>query len=420
MRRPRHLASLAALLLVVVACSTGGQDGKTGKMACGTGQPATGTPITVGAIVTASGGIDFSSSTKAARAYFDCVNAGGGIGGRPIKYLVEDDGLNPQKASELATKLAGNKDVVALVGGSSFVACGVSGPIWERNDLYDVLAVGVPRACFESPRIAPVNAGPRVSAVAAAQYAVEVVGAKKVAQISNRVPNVGDWTQDGVRAYLKTKGLTSAGDVLHDPGIKDATAVLLEAMRNQPDAIILQDPAPDDAAILKAAQAQGLKDKVTFVCLTPCYDTTFPGQVGSYWDGFVSNSEFTLLDAETPDNKLWRQVMDAYADDKAPRDSFSQGGFLAAKIFVDTLAKAGGTLDRAAVGKALAGIKNFRSDMLCTPWYFGETQRHNANHTTRYVTMKGDGWVKAKDCTPTQDPELQPIFDAEKQLGLTG
>ncbi|MDF5756281.1 ABC transporter substrate-binding protein [Spongiactinospora sp. TRM90649] len=388
-------------------------------MACGTGKPATGSPITVGAIVTASGGIDFSSATKSAQAYFDCVNAGGGIGGRPVKYLVEDDGLNPQKASELATKLAGNKDVLALVAGSSFVACGVAGPIYQQNNLYDVLAVGVPRDCFESRNIAPVNAGPRISAVAAARYAVEVVGAKKVAQISNRVPNTGDWTQDGVNAYLKSKGMTSAGDVLHDPGIKDAAAVLLEAMRNQPDAILLEDPAPDAAALLKAAQAQGLKDKVTFVCLTPCYDTTFPGQVGSYWEGFVSNSEFTLLDADTPDNKLWRQVMDAYADEKAPRDSFSQGGFLAAKIFVDTMSKVEGTLDRASVGKALVGIKGFRSDMLCTPWYFGDAQRHNANHDTRYVKMQGDGWVKAQDCTPTPDPDLAPILSAEKELGLT-
>ncbi|MFI7465878.1 ABC transporter substrate-binding protein [Nonomuraea sp. NPDC049646] len=419
MRCPRRLVWWAAVALVVSACGTG-QDGGAAKTACGTGRPATGTPITVGAIVTASGGIDFSSATKAARAYFDCVNAGGGIGGRPVEYLVEDDGLNPQKASALATKLAGDRDLVALVGGSSFVACGVSGPIWEQNGLFDVLAVGVPRACFESPRIAPVNAGPRISAVAAAQYAVEVKGARRVAQISNRVPGVGDWTQDGVRAYLRTKGLTSAGDVLHDPGVKDATAVLLEAMRGRPDAIILQDPAPDDAAILKAAQAQGLKDKVTFVCLTPCYDTAFPGQVGGYWEGFVSNSEFTMLDAGTPDNKLWRRVMDEYADDKAPRDSFSQGGFLAAKIFVDTLTRTGGTIDRASVSRALSQVKGFRSDLLCAPWYFGRAARHNANHDTRYVTMKGGGWTKIKDCTPAQDPDLAPLLREEKQLGLTG
>ncbi|WP_214316841.1 ABC transporter substrate-binding protein [Nonomuraea sediminis] len=409
----RLVIPAVAILLLTAACSQTQQGTGAAKPICGSGKPATGTPITVGAIVTASGGIDFSSATKAAQAYFDCVNAGGGIGGRPIKYLVEDDGLNPQKASQLATKLAGNQDVVALVGGSSFVACGVSGPIWENNGLYDVLAVGVPRACFESPRIAPVNAGPRISAIAATQYAVEVLGAKRVAQISNRTPNVGDWTQEGVRAYLGTKGLTSAGDVLHDPGIKDATAVLLEAMRGNPDAIILEDPAPDDAAILKAAQAQGLKDKVRFACLTPCYDTTFPGQVGGYWEGFVSNSEFTMLDATTADNKLWRQVMDGYADARAPRDSFAQGGFLAAKIFVDTLSKAQGPLDRASVGRAIAGIKDFKSDLLCAPWYFGQAQRHNANHVTRYVKITGDGWQAAKDCTPTQDPDLKPILAAE-------
>lgn len=59
---------------------------------------ATDSPIKVGAISTESGGIDFSSSSKAAQAYFDCVNANGGINGRPIEYDPQDDGLDAQKA----------------------------------------------------------------------------------------------------------------------------------------------------------------------------------------------------------------------------------------------------------------------------------------------------------------------------------
>ncbi|GII65600.1 branched-chain amino acid ABC transporter substrate-binding protein [Sphaerisporangium krabiense] len=426
MLRATRLAVLAAgLLLAVTACGGGADESGSPPVAkdqvkcgLGNGQKATGKPITVGAIVTASGGIDFSSAPKAARAYFDCVNANGGVNGRPISYIVEDDGLNPQKASELATKLAGNADLVGIVGGSSFVACGVSGPIWEKNGLYDLLATGVPRPCFESPRIAPVNAGPRISAIGSVQYAVEVFGAKKVAQISNSVPGTGDWTQAGVDAYLKSKGLTTAGNVLHDPGIKDAPAVLLQAMRGEPDTIVMEDPAPDNAAIMKAAQAQGLKDKVHFVCLTPCYDTTFPKQVGGYWDGFVSNSEFTMLDATTPDNQLWRKVMDAYGDPKDPRDSFSQGGFLSAKIFVDTIMKLKGDLTRDEVSKAVVGIKGYKSDILCAPWYFGEAPRHNANHVTRQVKMQGDGYALVRDCADTQDPDLGPIRAAEKAQGL--
>lgn len=426
MRRPGFVitaTTLAACVAVVLAgCTTGGDDEPArvdrGTVECGlgNGKKATGEPIKVGAIMTASGGVDFSSAPTAARAYFDCVNANGGIDGRPIQYQTEDDGLNPQRASQLATKLADDPDVVALAGGSSFVACGVSGPIWQRAGLFEILATGVPRACYESPNIAPVNAGPRISAIAAAQYAVEKLGAKRIAQISNNAPGVGDWTQDGVRAYVEanTEGVEMVGDVLHDPGIRDANAVLLQALRDDPDAIILQDPAPDDAAILKAAQTMGLKDKVDFVCLTPCYDITFPDQVGDYWQGFVSNSEFAQLDADTPDNKQWHALMNSYAPKGAPQDSFAQGGYLSAKILVDTLLDLDGAITRESVNKAIVAIADYESDILCAPWYYGTAQRHNANHTTRYVQMDGDGWKTAADCTETQDPELEPIIAAEK------
>lgn len=283
MRRKTHTiqatAVAAAVVIMLSSCMADSDDpdpvaGPTVDPAdircgAGTGEPATGTPVTVGAITTASGGIDFSSSPAAAQAFFDCVNANGGVDGHPIEYQVEDDGLDPQAASQLATKLATDPDVVALVGGSSFVACGVTGPIWDEHGLYDVLATGVPRSCFEAPRIAPVNAGPRISAIAAAQYAVDVLGAETIAQISNNTPGVGDWTQAGVRAWAEANQVEVVGDVLHDPGIRHANAVLLEAMRNQPDAILLQDPAPDDLAVLKAAEAQDLRDDVHFVCLTP-------------------------------------------------------------------------------------------------------------------------------------------------------
>lgn len=58
---------------------------------CGanTGQAATGAPIIVGGIYSNGAPGDWSSSTDAAAAYFACVNANGGIAGRPIEYHVE-------------------------------------------------------------------------------------------------------------------------------------------------------------------------------------------------------------------------------------------------------------------------------------------------------------------------------------------
>lgn len=431
--RRTGLAAAAALCLALSGCSgSSGEEpnadiGETAvsksdvKCGLGNGKKATGAPIQIGAIATMSGGIDFSSAPDTARAFFACVNANGGINGRPIRYRALDDGLNPQKSGQLAARLADDRDIVALAGDATFVGCGVAQPIYEKANLYDVNAVGVPRQCFESPNIAPVNAGPRISAIAGIQYFHEQGKAQRIAQNGNKTPGAGDWTQDGVRAYAKANGLKVVKSILHDPGIKDANSLILAFEDADPTVLSLVDPAPDDVAMLKAAERQNLKDEITFVCATPCYDTAFPAQVGDYWDGFVSNSEFTLLDAKTPDNRLWRQVLDAYGTKEQPRDSFSQGGFLAAKILTDTLLKLKpDEITRETASKAILGIKNYRTDILCAPWYFGESDRHNANHATRMVKIQDGKYVQAGGCQEVEDPDLGEIRRLERELGLVG
>ena len=61
-------------------------------------------------------GIDFTDISDLAAAYFDCVNANGGIYGRPVELIVENDELDPQKASAAAAKLIESDGVVAMVG----------------------------------------------------------------------------------------------------------------------------------------------------------------------------------------------------------------------------------------------------------------------------------------------------------------
>ena len=72
-------------------------------------------------------------------------------------------------------------------------------------------------------------------------------------------------------------------------------------------------------------------------------------------------------------------------------------------------------IDRATVAEAVVGIKNFTSDMLCTPWYFGKAGHHNANHQLRNVRLDASGkFVAASECFETADPELNDIIAAEQ------
>ncbi|WP_094770553.1 ABC transporter substrate-binding protein [Microbacterium gorillae] len=421
----------AALAVSLAGCvpdetgsgATASAGGGTGHLACGlgNGKPATGEPIRVGAIATASGGVDFSSSPNSAKAFFDCVNDNGGINGRPIQYSYEDDQLDPTKTAQLAAGLAADKSVVGLVGDATFVGCDVANAAYAKADLYSITGVGVPQACFQSSNIAPVNAGPRTSALGLMQYMErqKLLGGGFYS-IGLNTPGNGDWVAAGIRDYAKQAGIKMAGETLSDPAESNWLPLVGQVQASKASALIIVDPAPISASILTAAEQQDARGKIAWGCTASCYDKQFASQLSSYWQGFLVNSELQLVTATGGDSDLWNGVMDKYAAADAPRDTFSQAGFLAAKIFTDTLlqVKDPSTLDRATVSKALLGIKGYTSSLLCDPWYFGQADEHHANHATRNAKMQDGKWVEVEGCTEVVDPAMKSILDREQAEGL--
>ena len=388
------------------------------------GQTATGDPIVVGGIVGATGPDDWTSGARAATAYFNCVNANGGINGRPIKYIVEDDAWNPEKAGLVASKLVKDDKVVAMVGNTSFVECGVNSKLYGDNGLAVIAAVGVPRECFESPNIAATNSGPRVSTIGVAQYAAKKYGYKKMLCVATNVPSAGNWTCDGVIAWGKTAGVEVGAVYVDNPGA-DFNGIIAKALSDKNDAIIWSVPLGFAVPAFKAGEEQKAGDKVRFLAPTSIYDVSFPKQVGSYWNGKVdSQIELNATDSTGPDNKKWLAIMDKYGDKfdskKDPRDTFSQAGYLAAKIFVDTALKLDAkALTRESLTKAIRGVRGYKSDLMCGAWYYAPGDRQNANHAGRMASLQDGKWVTVADCFETDDVELKPILDMEAKEGLT-
>lgn len=76
-------------------------------------------------------------------------------------------------------------------------------------------------------------------------------------------------------------------------------------------------------------------------------------------------------------------------------------------------------ITRESTSAAVRKVKNFTSDIFCTPWYFGEGQpRHNANSTTRMAVSEAGKWKVISGCAPSPDPELADIRAYEKSTGL--
>src|SRR5438105_5431251 len=115
--RQRSMLGVAWLLMAAsmfgpASTVAGAQAGV--QCGAGNGQKATGTPIKLGAIVTKQPGTDFTPITGMAQAYFSCVNNNGGINGRPIQYLVDQEQSDPQQVAADAVDLIQNQKALAM------------------------------------------------------------------------------------------------------------------------------------------------------------------------------------------------------------------------------------------------------------------------------------------------------------------
>src|SRR6516164_900993 len=60
----------------------------------------------------------YAPAVEAMRIYIDRVNAAGGINGRRIKLVIEDDGAQPSKAAANTKKLITQENVILMVNAS--------------------------------------------------------------------------------------------------------------------------------------------------------------------------------------------------------------------------------------------------------------------------------------------------------------
>ncbi|KAE9630097.1 ABC transporter substrate-binding protein [Parasedimentitalea maritima] len=389
---------------------------------CGsnTGEAATGEPIIVGGIHGNAAPGDFSASTDAAAAYFSCVNANGGINGRPIDYRVENDQWNPELASQAAAKLVDDAGAVALVGNGSFMEMAVNAGTYAKANVMVMASACAISECFESSNIVSTNQGPLPSNLGATQYAQEELGATNVACIGLNIPNNGPWSCQPSIDLMKARGGNGSMALLN-PGAPDVNSALLESIANGADTILMNLPAGLAIAALKAAEEQDLRDSYNWIAPTPLYDLSVPEALGEYWDGKVwVNAELAPFHLNGADAQNWLAVMDSYANPNDPRDTFAQSGYLSARFFTDTMlamdpAEVG---DRAKVTDAIKSIKGLTSDLMCGPYYVGDSDFHMPNHAGYMLQMVGGGFKVVRDCYEFDSAYFEPHIALEKKLGL--
>ena len=420
-------ASLLALTLTAAAIGSGnaapigsGTASATHSICgLGTGKKATGSPIRIGGIDMLIPGVDFTTIGKSAAAYFDCVNDNGGINGHPIHYILYNEQLNPAQEASLARKLIESDKVIGVVGNTSFAECGTNWKYYKSKG-YIVIGAGVQAECYSTPSFAEVNSGPRYSNVGAAQALIKA-GAKKLAIAS---PDTISAYADGGPALVAQKaGIPVKIFPTHLP-VTDATSQLLQMYQFAGDGVgILLDFTPDTApAFMKAAEAQGIVDKVLWGSSTPIANTFMASQFSPAFDGHLwIDNEFSNVDPKVgPDSALMFQVLAKYTHPAIAPQAFAQMGFLDGLFATHALLSIKGPLTAKSYNAAVLALKNQKTDILCKPWYVGNLAYHIPNNTNIIVDYKNGNVVVKSPCTDFQavDPAISQTRVWEKKYNL--
>jgi branched-chain amino acid transport system substrate-binding protein len=357
------LPTLAVAALLAAGCA-------------GSGAGANG-PIVVGSVNALSGAATFPEASQAAKAVFDAANAAGGVNGRQIEYKAIDDKGDPAAAAAAAREVVGGDEAVALVGSSSLIECEINAKYYEQQKILSVQGIGVDPACFASPNIAPVNVGPFHDMTLSLLYGSEVLKLTDICALLEIAGNTLPAYQAAIDEWTKITGKKlKYVDSTVPYGGSDYTSYVVKARAAGCKAITVNPVEPDSIGQLKAAQAQGWTD-VTWLLLTSVYSENYAKAISNAGAGVHVPAEFyPFTDAGSPQTKDWRELM---TKNKIPLTSFSQGGYLAAKYFLDVLKGIQGDITRESVTKALREMKPVSDPMVGTPYVFGPARTHHDN-----------------------------------------
>ncbi|MGO1173152.1 MAG: ABC transporter substrate-binding protein [Actinomycetaceae bacterium] len=382
-RGTMFLASAAVAALVLTACSAGGDD------------DAGGDPIRVGAVSSITGPAPFPEVPAAAEAVFERVNDEGGIDGRMIELVSEDDGGDPAQAGQAARRLVDESEVVALAGSASLVECSANAALYAQRDVVALSGTGVEPACFESANIAPVNNGTILGYESLLHFASEELGHDRVCPV---IQNSAGLTEPYLELIDRWEQETGSEAPHVDTSVvlgDDPTPAILAVRDAGCEAVVFNANEPVAVAFMNTVDQQGLLEEMDWLTLTSAYSESAHDALAEQGTlGLYANSEFLPFTGDDPGLEGWRTTL---TDADVPLTSLSMGGYVAAEILVEVLEGIDGEITRESVTTAFRELDEVEHPLMGMPFTFGDATEHNPNRASMMVQATENGWETVSD-----------------------
>lgn len=254
--------------------------------------------------------------------------------------------------------------------------------------------VGVDPLCFNAPSVSPVNVGPYTLTTAVLDYASKDLGAKKLCTFFSIIGGTQEAYAAAVARWEKMSGNTITLTDMTLPMQGDLTPYLIKARDAGCDAVLTNQVEPGVVQWVKTADAQKITG-INWLFLAPGYtegvskalaDSKQPVFVGTEWEPYTEATEA---------NADWAKTMETAG---LAKTAFSQGGYMAAKVMIDTISGIEGEVTRETVTAALKEGKELKYPIAGSAYVFGDAKAHSPMQATKIMQLVDGKWaVKSKD-----------------------
>lgn len=338
------------LILVLIACDNSKQTGNNGGDDLSNSDSET---IKIGAIISKTGKSDIYGDAvdKGIKLAIDEINENGGIDGKKIEYILEDDKSDPVEAVKAYDKLI-EKNANAIIGPiSSENTKAVANKSSQKNIAIISPTVGSESVTEDSGNIFRTCFTNSAQGKVLANFSIDALQAKSAAILRNKSSNYSNEIADAFKNQFTQRGLKILADEGYEENDLDFKTQLENIKKENPDLILIPENSEKDFIIAKEIKEAQINAKII-------------GSDG--WDGVLDltdKSSEELLDsiyfvshyARDDQSETVKEFVDSYqAKYKKIPSAFSALAYDSVYILKDAFEKANSTDSE----KLIEAIKN--------------------------------------------------------------
>jgi branched-chain amino acid transport system substrate-binding protein len=350
MRNRVLIVAIAILSLTVMGCPPKNEAGGGGGDAGGSGE------ILIGEYGSLTGAqATFGQSThNGIMMAADEVNASGGINGRKVKILTEDDQSKQEEAANAVTKLISQNNVSAILGEVASSASIAAAPIAQSNKVpmitpsstnEEVTKKGdyIFRVCFIDNYQGPIMA----------KFALNDLKSKRAAILTDVKNDYSTGLTAVIEQTYKEAGQQIVGKQSYSNGDSDFRSQLTALKATKPDVIFIPGYYTDVGQI--ASQARDLGFNVPFVGGDGWESPKLLEIGGKALNGSFYANHYFYGDPDPNVRNFVQRYKDRYG---TTPDALAALGYDAMKVLADAMKRAG-KIEGPAIRDAIAATKDF-------------------------------------------------------------